>query len=113
MNTESDPPIPNAHKRDQSIHIVFRQKLENGLMETSPEDAGIPTICISGTLATLRMRRHLPVPIGTLECLKQTLIMLSGQEMAIANQIEGRDWDHGTFRRKAQDLGRTSSDLNR
>jgi hypothetical protein len=53
-----------CQKENQSLHILWRQKLANGTYPKIPEDVGIPPIVVYGQQAELRLRNTESIPGG-------------------------------------------------
>jgi hypothetical protein len=76
-----------CEKVNQSIQVLWRQKLDNGLLPRIPQDQGLPVYTIYGSQAVIRLRNVERVPSGV-EVILTTLY--AGQMCAA--KIEGNQW---------------------
>jgi hypothetical protein len=76
-----------CEKVNQSIKVLWRQKLDDGTLPRIPQDQGLPTYTIYGTQAEIKLR-----DLERVECgIKGILDTLYAGRMAVA-KIDGTQW---------------------
>jgi hypothetical protein len=78
---------PICNKANQSIHVLWRQKLQDESMPQIPEDLKTPPIVIYGAKVEMKLRE-----IENMRCgLKEMIHQLCGPEMTLV-KITSREW---------------------
>jgi hypothetical protein len=75
-----------CEKFDQSIRILWRQRLVDGSLPSIPEDHGLPACTVYGSKAALKMKGFQNANLGATEIVKA----MYGDGMAV-NVIQSRN----------------------
>jgi hypothetical protein len=81
--------LVSCEKVNQTIRIVWRQQLADGLLPPIPEDHGLPVCTVYGAKATLKMRGFQKANLGAVEIVKA--MYGDGMEVQI---IASRNWSY-------------------
>jgi hypothetical protein len=81
--------LVSCEKVNQTIRIVWRQRLEDGTLPSIPEDHGLPIYTVYGARAMLMMRGFQNANLGVVEIVKA----MHGDGMAV-QVIQSRNWSY-------------------
>jgi hypothetical protein len=81
--------LVSCEKVNQTIWIVWRQRLADGSLPSIPEDHGLPVCTVYGAKAMLKMRGFQKANLGVTEIVKE----MYGDCMAV-QVIQSRNWSY-------------------
>jgi hypothetical protein len=66
--------------------------MPDGSFRRIPEDPGIPTMILFGTLVEPKLRNHTPDMESLLDCSAEIICNVCGRSMATVERISGTEW---------------------
>jgi hypothetical protein len=98
MSQELGDYSATCEKFNQSIQIVWRQKLADGSLPSIPEDHGLPVCTVYGAKATLKMRGFQGAGLGVKEIVQAMYGTCMGVQV-----VQSRNWsDNAAMMREGE-----------